>query len=185
MDHKQKNGKIRRKSQKTGGAMAQERYAKDILPIVRRRKEEVERAGGQFVFQEDNDGSHGTRSDKNIARFRKVQMELEFIENWPHKSPESNPIENVWRILKSRVKLHKYLTSRQLRQAMEEEWKKITLKEINECFWIAPMANPTLGESKKGSQICRIGCNSAGSGMDTLLHFRRSNSRKLVIFSVN
>jgi hypothetical protein len=80
-DHQQKNGTVRKKTYKMGGPMTQERYANEILPIVKARKEEVESAGGQFVFQEDNDGSHGTRSEENIARFRKVQMELEFIEN--------------------------------------------------------------------------------------------------------
>ncbi len=36
---------------------------------------------GQFLFQKNNDDSHDTRSDENIARFRKVQMKLKFIEN--------------------------------------------------------------------------------------------------------
>lgn len=61
--------------------MTQERYVKDILLIVRRRKKEVKQAGRQFIFQEDNDGSHGTRSEENIARYRKVKMKLKFIEN--------------------------------------------------------------------------------------------------------
>ena len=80
-DHEQKNGKIRKKKYKMNEFMTQERYANEILPIVKDRKKEVEQAERQFLFQEDNDGSHGTRSDENIARFRKVQMELKFIEN--------------------------------------------------------------------------------------------------------
>ena len=63
------------------GSMTQERYANDILLIVQRRKEEVKQAGARFVFQENNDDSHGTRSEENIARFRKIQIKLEFIEN--------------------------------------------------------------------------------------------------------
>ena len=152
--------------------MTQERYTNDILPIVRRRKEEVERARGQFVFQEDNDGSHGTRSEESIARFAKVQMEWEFIENWPPHSPDLNPIENAWRILKSRVELHKCIASRQLRQATEEEWKNITLEEVNECILGSPKGKPDARGSKKESQICTIGCNSAGSEMGILHSFK-------------
>jgi uncharacterized protein YdaU (DUF1376 family) len=81
-NHQQKNGKVRKKTYKMGEPMTQERYANEILPIVKARKKEVESAEDQFVFQKNNDGSHGTRSEENIARFRKVQMKLEFIENW-------------------------------------------------------------------------------------------------------
>ncbi len=149
-DYQQKNGKIRKKTYKMGGPMTQERYVNEILPIVKARKEEVKSAGDQFVFQENNDGSHGTRSEENIARFRKVQMELEFIENWPPNSPDLNPIENVWRILKSRVKRHKCTTSEQLRKAIEQEWKKITLEEVNECILGSPKGKKDARGVKKG-----------------------------------
>ncbi len=149
-DHEQKNGKVRKKKYKMGGPMTQERYANEIISIVEGRKKEVEQAGSQFLFQEDNDGSHGTRSDENIARFRKDQMELEFIENWPPNSPDLNPIENVWRILKSRVKRHKCTTSEQLRKAIEQEWKKITLQEVNECILGSLKGKPDARGVKKG-----------------------------------
>ena len=149
-DHEQKNGKIRKKTFKYEGAMTQERYAKDILSLVKQRKEEVEASGGQFIFQENNDGSHGTRSEENIALYRKVEMELEFIENWPAHSPDLNLIELVWRILKSRVKLHRSITSRQLRAAIKEEWEKITLEEINECILGSPRGKPDARGVKKG-----------------------------------
>ncbi len=120
-NHQQKNGKVRKKTYKMGEPMTQERYANEILPIVKARKKEVESAEDQFVFQKNNDGSHGTRSEENIARFRKVQMKLKFIENWPSNSPDLNSIENVWRILKSRVKRHKCTTSKQLRKVIEQK----------------------------------------------------------------
>ena len=137
MDKEFKNGNKRTQNVKTGGAMTQERYASDILPLVHARKIDVELNkinGGHFIFQEDNDGSHGTRSYENIARMTKDEMELDFIEDHPPNSPDLNPIENVWRILKSRVKLHHCKTHQELRNAIEEEWEAITFQEINECI---------------------------------------------------
>ena len=114
--------------------MTQERYVKEILPIVEARMKEVEAQKQQFIFQEDNDNSHGTRSQENIARFKRDQMELDYIDNWPANSLDLNPIENVWRILKSRVKLRRSANPKELRKAIEEVWKEITLEEINECI---------------------------------------------------
>lgn len=149
-DHQQKNEKIRKKKYKMSESMTQERYVNEILFIIKVRKKEVEAAEGQFVFQKNNDDSHGTRFDENIARFRKVQMKLKFIENWSSNSPDLNPIENVWRILKSRVKRHKCTTPEQLRKAIEQEWKNITLEEINECILGSPNGKKDARGVKKG-----------------------------------
>lgn len=80
-NYQQKNEKIRKKTYKMSESMTQERYVNEILPIVKARKEEVKSAEDQFVFQKNNDDSHDTRSEENIARFRKMQMKLKFIEN--------------------------------------------------------------------------------------------------------
>lgn len=42
-DHKQKNDKIVKKSKKMSESMTQERYVKNILFIVKRRKKEMKR----------------------------------------------------------------------------------------------------------------------------------------------
>ena len=51
-----------------------------------------------------------------------------------HDTTDLNPIENVWRILKSRVKLRHSASPQELRKNIEEVWKEITLEEINECI---------------------------------------------------
>jgi len=80
-NYQQKNEKIRKKTYKMSESMTQERYVNEILPIVKARKKEVKSAEDQFMFQKNNDDSHDTRSEENIARFRKMQMKLKFIEN--------------------------------------------------------------------------------------------------------
>ena len=78
-----------------------------------------------MIFQEDNDGSHGTRSSENCCVYTKDEMELDYIDDWPANSPDLNLIENVWRILKSRVKLYHSMDYKQLRKAIELEWNAI------------------------------------------------------------
>ena len=113
---------------KFGGPMTQERYCAEILPFVKAQKERYETGGGtskkqrrHFIFQEDGDGSHGNASAENPAREMKDAMNLDYIDDWPPHSPDLNLIENVWRIIKSRVKKHKAKTAEELRAAIEKE----------------------------------------------------------------
>lgn len=121
-------GKGKRKG---GGNMTQEKYIRHILPIVRARKQYLESKGQHMIFQEDNDGGHGTNSLENPAREAKIDMDLDFVDNWPPQSPDLNPIENVWRILKQRVKRLKPTTKEELKQCLLDEWDKISQEEIN------------------------------------------------------
>ena len=86
--------------------MIYERYAKEILPIVRRRKADLMIKSQEMIFQDDNDGSHGTRSSENCCVYAKDEMELDYIDDWPAYFSNLNSIENIWRFFKSRVKLH-------------------------------------------------------------------------------
>ena len=51
----------------------------------------------------------------------------------PRMAPvdQHSPIENIWRILKQRVKRRKARNQKQLRRFIEEEWDKLTIAEIN------------------------------------------------------
>ena len=96
VDKKLKNDNVRTSKQQFGGPMTQERYVTEIFPIVRRRKNELQRIHGRhMIFQEDNDGSHGTRTCDNVAVEYKDSIELDYIQDWPPNSSDLNPIENV------------------------------------------------------------------------------------------
>jgi transposase len=115
-----------------GKNLTMETYTTTILPIVATHKEHLHQQGEGMIFQEDNDASHGTRSFDNDARLFKIDADIDFIEDWPPYSPDLSPIENVWRILKQRLKAnHVWSTKDELREAIQTEWDRITLDEIN------------------------------------------------------
>jgi hypothetical protein len=94
--------------------MTMELYVAKMLPIVKGYRDAAEAKGRGFIFQEDNDGGHDTRSQGNSARLYRDQINLNFIANGPAFSPDLSPIENVWRILKQRVRQHLPETKREL-----------------------------------------------------------------------
>ena len=156
VDKEFKNGNVRTQQQKFGGAMTQERYRDEILPIVRRRQRELAQVHGRhMIFQEDNDGSHDTRSCENVCAYYKDEIELDYIQDWPPNSLDLNPIENVWRLLKSKVKLHHSMNHKQLRRAIEAEWNKISHENINACIF-GTERGPDKGKGGKKGKNCHI-----------------------------
>ena len=49
---------------------------------------------------------------------------------WPANSPDLNPIENVWRLLKQRVAKRFPRTLAELRQCIEKEWAALHLSDV-------------------------------------------------------
>ncbi|KAF7504961.1 hypothetical protein GJ744_001542 [Endocarpon pusillum] len=56
-------------------------------------------------------------------------------------------MESIWRLLKQRLKNRGFITHpTELRQAIEEEWNKITLEEINTAIATMPERVAALNE---------------------------------------
>jgi transposase len=53
----------------------------------------------------------------------------------PSQSPDLNPIEGVWNILKQRVRKRTWRSLAELKQILQEEWDKITMDEIRERIY--------------------------------------------------
>ena len=49
----------------------------------------------KFWFQEDNDPSHGTRSENNVAARAKRNAHIKILLH-PAQLPDLNPIESIW-----------------------------------------------------------------------------------------
>lgn len=86
----------------------------------------------RYIFQEDNAGEHGLGSTLNAAADFKLQSNIKCLKPyWPSLSPDLSPIENIWRILKARVKRWRCQTEADLREKIWLEWQAITFEEVN------------------------------------------------------
>lgn len=117
---------------KKGGDLTQEQYLEWIFkgyiePVWRRARSK----GEHFVLMEDNDNAHGTRTDDNsVICYKRGLGTFDWYAN-PPQSPDFNIIENVWRILKQRVKKYKPRIVDELRKAILYEWEHIEQEKIN------------------------------------------------------
>ena len=75
------------------------------------------------VFQQDNTRSHVARDNIQFLR----NNNIDFIDDWPSKSTDLNPIEHLWDNLDTRVRQRQNLPGdvNELRDALLEEWNDI------------------------------------------------------------
>uniref|UniRef100_A0A8C4RHS4 Transposase n=1 Tax=Erpetoichthys calabaricus TaxID=27687 RepID=A0A8C4RHS4_ERPCA len=76
--------------------------------------------GRRALFQHNNDPKHTSKA--TVAFLKKNRVKV--IE-WPSMSPDLNPIEHLWGILKRQVEHHSPSTIQPLKEVILEEWKKI------------------------------------------------------------
>ena len=113
--------------QAKGNKMTQKYYTERLLSGYIKKLQEDSKS----ILQEDNDSSHGTRSKNNVARKLKEENSIKTFRH-PAQSPDLNPSEGIWCILKQRVRKRygDWRTIDELKQVILEEWDKITLDDI-------------------------------------------------------
>lgn len=79
----------------------------------------LRRLGRRAVFQHDNDPKHTSKT--TTALLKKLRVK---VMDWPSMSPDLNPIEHLWGILKRKVEECKVSNIHQLRDVVMEEWKR-------------------------------------------------------------
>jgi transposase len=113
-----------------GDSITQEFYTKHVLPTHIEHVKWLEaHIKHKIYFQEDNDPSHGTRSSFNVARVAKRDAHLTLFTH-PPQSPDLNPIEGIWQIIKQRLRGGRWNTVVEFKEAIVREYRRVKQSEI-------------------------------------------------------
>ena len=107
------------------------RYVKCVArPLLWPTCRERLSTNASFVLMEDNVPAH----DSIFTNARREKEGIEKVD-WPANSPDFNPIEHIWMLMKSRIQTrrgHERVTSLpQMKLILQEEWDRITIEDIN------------------------------------------------------
>lgn len=120
---------------KPGNSMRASYYVDNILPLycdaynaLKARSDELRadilpQDRYNWYLQEDNDPSHGTKNPESLPARYKRRRGVEVYKH-PANSPDLNPIEAIWNIIKERVKqyLDDLNSIADLKSALQREW---------------------------------------------------------------
>ncbi len=107
------------------GTMNAERYIKvleqHMLPSRR------------CVFQQDNAKPHTAAITTAWLRSRRVR-----VLNWPACSPDLSPIENIWHIIKRKIRQRRPRTLQQMETYIRQEWDHIPTPKLQKLITSMP-----------------------------------------------
>jgi hypothetical protein len=113
-----------------GNVMNQPIYCAEVLPHhIQQIQWLQKRHKHQFIFQEDNDPSHGTRNPDSLPARLKGNAHIKTLIH-PAQSPDLNPIESIWQIIRQRLRGGSWQTTAEFRAAIEREWRRVSRAQV-------------------------------------------------------
>ena len=96
-------------------------YVQDhLIPNARRQFDR------RWRLQQDNDPKHKRRLAQQF-----LSSEVPEVIDWPSNSPDANPVENLWSIIKRHVEKRKPTNLEELNKFLHEEWINIDVVVLN------------------------------------------------------
>jgi transposase len=83
--------------------------------------------GKKWRFQQDNDPKHTSRLAKSY-----LEVNMPEVLDWPSCSPDLNPIENIWSLVKRNVEKRMPRNLTELEAFLKEEWNLIPNNILND-----------------------------------------------------
>ena len=90
-----------------------------------------------FIFQQDLAPAHTSRSTKTWFDAHAHDVPITVLD-WPANSPDLNPIENLWGILKRKMRATRPNNKEELTASIKEIWASITPIECHRLISSMP-----------------------------------------------
>jgi hypothetical protein len=133
----QYNRKTTKKGQaaKLTGVGSEEFQEKMLQHLVPETRQLFTAAGaGEPTFLLDNAPAHRSKSTKKFYADHGIQV----LQNWPSNSPDLNPIENVWGIIKPQVYRQQYTSLAELKAAVLRAWAELPQSTLRNLMLSMP-----------------------------------------------
>jgi len=114
------------------GAQYRQILKTHMAPYLKKYEEEMK---CEVVFQHDNDPKHTSKVVKRYLENKHI-----VVLDWPSQSPDMNPIEHAWKILKERIhaRANKASSLDEVFEIAKEEWNNIPLEVFRDLIQSMP-----------------------------------------------
>jgi hypothetical protein len=130
----------------SSGTVDHEKYIKECLaPCLR------EGIFKHKVFMQDGAKSHTAVASQEWLKKNRVN----YIEDWPARSPDLNPIEKLWSILQQAVDKRGPTDEESLKQFVQEEWDAACPQSVIDSTVMTWHRSLRACIKKKGITLCR------------------------------